>query len=158
SVQNVNAWTKAGVMMRDSLSASSAQGFMLVAASASKGTPFQRRTSDGSTSVTTNGAFVSAPYWVKLVRAGSVITAYESSNGTSWTTVASDSFTMGSSILVGLAVSSHVTGTNATATFDNVTVTEDGPPPGGLPSGWSNDDIGATGAAGSSTFSSGTFT
>jgi PLD-like domain len=158
SVQNVNAWTKAGVMMRDSLSSSSAHGFMLVAASASKGTPFQRRTSDGNITVSTSGAFVSAPYWVKLVRAGSVITAYESSNGTSWTTVASDSITMGASILVGLAVSSHVPGTNATAAFDNVTVTEDAPPPGGLPSGWSNDDIGATGAAGSSTFSGGTFT
>jgi hypothetical protein len=29
---------------------------------------------------------------------------------------------MGSNVLIGLAVSSHVTGVNATATFDNVTV------------------------------------
>jgi len=152
----VNAWTKAGVMIRNSLSPSAAQGFMLVAASASKGTPFQRRTADGATSVSTSGAFVTAPYWVKLERAGNVITASESSDGASWTAVASDTFTMGSTILVGLAVSSHVAGTNATATFDNVTIT--GSNPGGLPSGWSNGDIGAVGAAGDSTFTGGTFT
>jgi regulation of enolase protein 1 (concanavalin A-like superfamily) len=117
------------VMMRNSLSPSASQGFMIVAASASKGTPFQRRTVDGGTSVSTAGALVTAPYWVKLVRAGSLITAYESPDGASWTAVASDSFTMGSSILVGLAVSSHVSGTNATATFDNVSVTAANPPP-----------------------------
>jgi hypothetical protein len=30
------------------------------------------------------------------------------------------------SVLIGIAVSSHVTGTNATAVFDNVTVTPGG--------------------------------
>jgi len=133
SVQNVNAWTKAGVMMRNSLSASAAQGFMIVAASSAKGTPFQRRPLDGGTSVSTSGALVTAPYWVKLVRAGNLITAYESADGTSWVVVGSDSFTMGSSILVGLAVSSHVAGTNATATFDNVSVTAASPPPNAPP-------------------------
>ena len=43
SIQNVNAWTKAGVMIRNSLSPSAAQAFMLVAASSTKGVPFQRR-------------------------------------------------------------------------------------------------------------------
>jgi hypothetical protein len=112
-------WVKAGVMIRGSLSPSSAQAFMLV--SWAKGTAFQRRVSDGNTSVSTAGSLSTAPHWVKLVRAGSVITAYESSDGSTWTTVASDSFTMGTSTYVGLAVSSHVAGTLATATFDNVT-------------------------------------
>jgi len=129
SIQNVNAWTKAGVMMRNSLSPSAAQAFMLVAASSAKGTPFQRRVSDGNTSVSTSGAFVTAPYWVKLVRSGNLITASESADGTNWTVVASDNFTMGSTILVGLAVSSHVAGTPATATFDNVTIGGSNPPP-----------------------------
>jgi regulation of enolase protein 1 (concanavalin A-like superfamily) len=123
SIQNVNAWTKAGVMMRGSLSDSSAQGFMLVAASSAKGSRFQRRTSNGGITTDSTGAFVTAPYWVKLERAGNTITASESPDGATWTVVGTDTFAMGSSILVGLAVSSHVTGTNATATFDNVTVT-----------------------------------
>ena len=40
-----------------------------------------------------------------------------------WTVVASDTFTLGATALVGLGVSSHVAGVTATATFDHVTVT-----------------------------------
>ena len=110
-------------MIRNSLSPSAAQAFMLVAASATKGVPFQRRPSDGAARVSTPGSQSTAPRWVKLVRAGNLITGYESADGVNWTTVGSDTFTMGSTVLIGLAVSSHVTGVNATATFDNVTVT-----------------------------------
>ena len=102
---------------------------MLVASSAAKGVPFQRRPVDGDASVSTSGSQSTAPRWVKLVRAGNLITGYESPDGVSWTTVGSDTFTMGATVLVGLGVSSHVTGTNASATFDNVTVTPANPPP-----------------------------
>ncbi|HVD94218.1 MAG TPA: Ig-like domain-containing protein [Vicinamibacterales bacterium] len=129
SIQNVNAWTKAGVMLRNSASASAAQAFMLVASSATKGVPFQRRRTDGDISVTTSGSQSTAPRWVRLVRAGSLITGSESPDGVTWTTVGSDTFTLGSTVLVGLAVSSHVTGVNATATFDNVSVTATNAPP-----------------------------
>ena len=129
SIQFVHAWTKAGVMIRNSVSPSSAQGFMLVAASASKGVPFQRRPADGGSSVSSPGSQSTAPRWVKLVRAGNLITGYESPDGVNWTTVGSDTFSLGSTVLIGLGVSSHVTGVNATATFDNVTVTEANPPP-----------------------------
>ena len=126
TIQNVNAWTKAGVMIRNSLSPSASHAFMLVASSATKGVPFQRRLVNGDISYSTSGSQSTAPHWVKLVRSGNLITGYESTNGTTWTTVGSDTFAMGSSVLVGLAVSSHVSGTNATATFDNVTVSSSG--------------------------------
>ena len=45
SVTNTNAWTKAGVMIRETTGAGSAQAFMLV--SSSKGQAFQRRTTTG---------------------------------------------------------------------------------------------------------------
>lgn len=133
TIQYVHAWTKAGVMIRNSASPSAAQAFMLVAASATKGVPFQRRPSDGASSVGSPGSQSTAPRWVKLVRAGNVITGYESGNGVDWTIVGSDTFTMGSTVLVGLAVSSHVTGTTATATFDNVTISTSAPPPSNQP-------------------------
>jgi len=133
SIQNVNSWTKAGVMIRNSLSPSAAQGFMLVASSATKGVPYQRRPVDGGSSVSSPGSQSTAPRWVKLVRTGNTIAGYESANGTSWSLVGSDTFTMGTTVLVGLGVSSHVTGTNATATFDNVTVTASAPPPPNSP-------------------------
>jgi regulation of enolase protein 1 (concanavalin A-like superfamily) len=127
TVQNVNAWVKAGVMIRNSLNPSAAQGFMLV--SAAKGLAFQRRVADGNISVSSTGSLSSAPRWVKLARSGSTITAFESADGTTWTQVGSDTFTMGATVDVGLAVSSHVAGTLATATFDNVAVSTTAPPP-----------------------------
>ena len=124
SVSSTNAWVKAGVMIRETLDPGSAQAFMLL--SYSKGTAFQRRIAAGGLSTNTAGPIVTAPYWVKLERIGNTINAYASADGASWTLVGSDSFTMAANVLVGLGVTSHVTGTLATATFDNVS-TPSGP-------------------------------
>ena len=124
STTNNAPWVKAGVMIRGSLSANSAQAFMLV--SFSKGLAFQRRTTTGGTSTSTAGATAGAPYWVRLDRSGNTVTAYQSADGTNWTLVGSDTITMGTTVFVGLGVSSHTTSSTATATFDHVTVTPGG--------------------------------
>jgi len=49
SVQNINAWTKAGVMIRSALTPDSAYAYMLV--SASKGVHLQSRTTDSAAAV-----------------------------------------------------------------------------------------------------------
>jgi regulation of enolase protein 1 (concanavalin A-like superfamily) len=121
SVQYVANWTKAGVMMRESLDPGSKHAFMLV--SAGKGLAFQRRVSTNGLSTNTAGPAAAAPYFVKLTRSGSTITAMVSSNGSTWTTVGSDTISMASTIYVGLAVSSHVQGTLAKATFASTAVT-----------------------------------
>ena len=117
SVQNVDQWTKAGVMMRETLSAGSKNAFMLV--SAGKGLAFQRRASTGGTTASTivGGA---APTWVRVTRSGSTFSAYVSADGASWKLVGSQSMTMTSTIYVGLAVGSHADGVVATAKFDGV--------------------------------------
>ncbi|MGH9411979.1 MAG: Ig-like domain-containing protein, partial [Vicinamibacterales bacterium] len=158
SIQPVSPWTKAGVMIRNSLSPSAAYAYMLVAASAAKGAPFQRRTADGASAASTSGSQSTAPYWVKLVRAGNMISGYESTDGVSWTLVDGGTFAMSSTVLIGLAVSSHVAGTNASATFDNVSVSAGMTGASGLPSGWADADAGATGATGGAQSSSDTFT
>jgi len=121
SVQHTADWTKAGVMMRESLASGSRNAMMLV--SAGKGLAFQRRTSTNGASVSTSGIAGAAPMWVKLTRAGNTITASRSTDGASWTAVGSDTVTMASTIYVGLAVTSHLLGTPATATFDSTAVT-----------------------------------
>jgi hypothetical protein len=117
---DVNAWVKAGVMIRESLSASAAHGFMLV--SASKGLAFQRRPAAAGASVSTAGALAGAPRWVKLQRTGDLFRAYESGDGTNWTLVGTETIPMASSVYVGLAVTSHTTGASATCTLDHVTI------------------------------------
>jgi len=93
---------------------------------------------------------VTAPYWVRLTRIGNAITASQSADGTTWTVVGTDTIAFASTVLVGLAVSSHTTAAAATATFENVVVES--------PSPWSNQDIGAVGLAGSTSISNGVFT
>jgi phosphatidylserine/phosphatidylglycerophosphate/cardiolipin synthase-like enzyme/regulation of enolase protein 1 (concanavalin A-like superfamily) len=118
TVQNTNAWTKGGVMIRETLDPGSAQALML--ASYSKGLAFQRRAVAGGTSVSTAGAMAGAGSWVKLERIGNTFNAYSSPDGVTWTVVGSDTIPMGASVYVGLAVSSHTTATAAQITFDNV--------------------------------------
>jgi regulation of enolase protein 1 (concanavalin A-like superfamily) len=123
TVQNVNAWTKAGVMIRDGMTAGAAHASMFVTPTTTKGTAFQRRTIAGGQSTNTTGPIVAPPYWVKVTRSGNTLTASTSVDGAAWTVVATDTIVMGSTVEVGLAVSSHVTGTAATATFDHVSIT-----------------------------------
>jgi hypothetical protein len=120
SVQNVSSWVKAGVMIRATLAADSPHAFMLV--SPAKGLAFQRRGAAGGSSVNTGGAMATAPRWVKLTRNGNLFSAYESTDGAAWTLVGTDTIPMGTSVLVGLAVTSHNSGASATCTLDSVTI------------------------------------
>jgi regulation of enolase protein 1 (concanavalin A-like superfamily) len=135
-------------MIRDSLAPGSAHALMLV--SPGKGNAFQRRVSTNGVSTHTAGAVVTAPYWVRLTRAGNSITASQSPDGTTWTVVGADTIALAPTVLVGLAVSSHTTAAAATATFDNVAVQS--------VSLWSDQDIGAVGLAGSTSINNGVFT
>jgi phosphatidylserine/phosphatidylglycerophosphate/cardiolipin synthase-like enzyme len=119
SVANVNAWSKAGVMIRSSLSASSSYAFMIV--SAAKGSVFQYRATSGGTAASVTGSAIAAPYWVKIVRSGSAVTGYQSSDGASWTPIGSASIALGASAFIGLAVTSHDNTRLCTASFTNVT-------------------------------------
>ena len=107
SVQNTNAWVKAGVMIRADLTPGAAQAMMMV--TPGKGNNFQRRLVAGGVSTSTAGAVVTAPYWVKLTRSGNTVTAAQSADGVVWTTVGTETMALPGSVLVGLAVSSHAT-------------------------------------------------
>jgi regulation of enolase protein 1 (concanavalin A-like superfamily) len=145
SIQNVNAWTKAGVMIRETADPGSSQAFMLV--SYSKGTAFQRRETVGGASIgTTGSATLAAPYWVRLDRAGDTFTAYQSADGVMWSLVGADTIPMATSVLVGLGVSSHTTSATATAVFDNVSIVS------GARASWNHQDVGSVGKSGDATY------
>ena len=119
AVQNVDPWSKAGVMIRESLNANAANAF--IAVTPSNGVTWQIRSSTGGTATNSNITGLSAPYWVKLVRSGNTFTGYRSPDGTNWTQHGSATFTMASTAYIGLALTSHDNSSLATAAFDNVT-------------------------------------
>ena len=119
AIENTNRWAKAGVMVRASLSGSSAYAMMLV--SATSGSAFQWRSAAGASAVGVNGGSgVAAPKWVKIVRAGNVLTGYQSSDGVRWQSVGSATIPMNASVMIGLAVTSHDNTKIAKGTFDSV--------------------------------------
>ncbi len=120
SLSGTQAWTKVGVMIRASTDRSSAHGSAFV--SLGKGLAFQRRTATGGLSTHTSGGSGIAPHWLRLARAGNVVTASVSTDGVTWRVVGSDTLALPSTVLIGLAVSSHDAAMLATGTFDRVVI------------------------------------
>jgi regulation of enolase protein 1 (concanavalin A-like superfamily) len=127
AIQNTHQWAKAGLMLRQSLTATSAHVLLDVTPDGT--VEFMTRASSGaSTTLVTYGAQV-APAWMRLSRSGSTVTAAVSANGSTWTTLGSTSVTIPASAYMGLAVTSHDVNTLNTSTFDNVSIGTSAPPP-----------------------------
>ena len=120
SIQQIHQASKAGVMIRAALTASAPNAFMT--GTAAKGWAFQRRLVSGASSVDTPGSFSNPPGWVKLVRSGDTFSGYESTDGSTWVLVDTETIEMPQTVYVGLAVTSHNARRAARATFTNVTV------------------------------------
>jgi regulation of enolase protein 1 (concanavalin A-like superfamily) len=153
SITQADQWSKSGVMIRASLAANSAHAFSLV--SAGKGVAFQRRTQNGGQSTNTAGSSAKAPQWVRLVRAGTRVTAYVSANGTSWTSLGSDTIALGTSAYVGIATTSHNSSSTTSADVSQISIRG---ATAGLPSGQAHADIGSPAIKGSASFAQGTYT
>jgi hypothetical protein len=127
SVSNTNEWTKAGVMLRESLNANSR--FALMCVTPGKGAAFHYRTSTGSSAAPNNSGDLTtrAPYWVRIKREGTVVRGYLSADGANWTLHNSVTLTnLGASVYIGLALTSHRDGTLATAVLNNPVITSSG--------------------------------
>ena len=136
SLQNTNAWAKAGVMVRETLDVGSKHGMMII--SAASGASFQRRTDTDGASTSDDVAGIAAPYWVKIERtpAGMFGASY-SEDGITWRSAgASLNISMGATVHIGLAVTSHDAALTCEAVFSNVTTT------GNVSVQWTNQDIG----------------
>jgi len=138
SVENTNAWTKAGVMIRETLDSDSAHAFACV--TPDNGVASQYRPSTGGTSGNYNQTDLTAPYWVKLERSISgLFTVSHSANGSNWqpvTGAVAENIPMGSNVYIGLALTSHDAALTCQAVFSNVTTT------GNVTGQWANQDIG----------------
>jgi regulation of enolase protein 1 (concanavalin A-like superfamily) len=125
SITFADKWSKAGVMIRESLAAGSAQASAFV--SAGRGYAFQRRLVTGGTSVSTAGTSSAPPGWLRLTRSGSLVSAYQSTDGQSWTAIGSDSIPMAATVYVGIAATSHSTTAATDVSADTLTIAQASP-------------------------------
>jgi regulation of enolase protein 1 (concanavalin A-like superfamily) len=122
ALQHVHRWTKAGLMIRESLAATAPHASVFV--TSGMGYAFQWRPEPGGSSQHTGGPAGVAPGWLALVREGTTVTAYQSSAAQSWREIGSAAIAMADAVYVGIAVTSHEIGAAATAMVDNFQVTE----------------------------------
>jgi regulation of enolase protein 1 (concanavalin A-like superfamily) len=120
SFQGPYLYSKAGVMIRESLAAGSKHGHVLV--TPSKGVYFQWRASTSGSTASVSPAAGTAPVWLKLARRGSVLTAFRSADGVNWTTIGTQTVGMESTVYVGVTVTSLLATLSATATFTDFSV------------------------------------
>jgi len=133
SVEQVQNFTMAGLMIRDSLEPKAARRMAVWATpnAREKGPSvetdlrgFSHSSHDSPFQIHENGVI---PYWLKLERMGDRITCWNSPDGASWTPIEDGLFpAMGQTTYLGLFVCSTINGKMATATFDTVRMTGGG--------------------------------
>ena len=129
SVLEMDPWTKAGVMIRESVDAGSK--FAAVYITSGNGCRFHIRAATNSaatsdTSVATAEQMaITAPYWVKLERSGNEFSGFYSADGSTWTPMVwnPQTISMLGTIHIGLALTSHNAGNPTVAEFSGVATT-----------------------------------
>ncbi|MCW1925901.1 InlB B-repeat-containing protein [Luteolibacter arcticus] len=127
SLQNTGTAARAGVMMRESSASGSRSVF--IGLTPANSAQWVRRSNTGGNSSATTSSGKPAPYWVRLTREGNTFTSYMSSNGTTWTQLASANISMSASYSLGMAACSGASDTTVASVFDNVSVSSTLPPP-----------------------------
>ncbi|WP_394328398.1 fibronectin type III domain-containing protein [Natrinema salaciae] len=126
ALENTDAYAKAGLMVRESLDADAAN-LMIRRRPDSTSVQWRPTTGAESTSLTSDAGESESEVdggttdhaWQRLVREGDTLRAYGSDNGQNWTLLASVSLSLATNVHVGLAVTSHASGTLTTAEFDS---------------------------------------
>ncbi|UCD53438.1 MAG: LamG domain-containing protein [Phycisphaerales bacterium] len=119
-----STWAKGGVMVRPSTDPGAINAFIAMTGGDGGGATFQQRLTADDVSVSQHtypGNPFAPPYWVRLERAGSALTASISPDGETWQQ-AGDTATVALTdpVLIGLALTSHNAGVVTSAVFRNI--------------------------------------
>lgn len=138
--QNTSEWAKAGLMVKAGTGAGSPYATVMT-------TPAHGTRLQANFNLDIGGSGLTAPRWLKLTRAGTLVSGYESTDGSNWSLIGSVSMAgLPVTVDIGLFATSHEVTQRSTAVFDHVIVSGAAPQ---LPAGWSQADIGAPALLGS---------
>jgi len=132
SLTEINAWSKAGVMIRETLDADSAQ--VLVSVTPQNGVEFMYRLA-GDTTTAWAEAGLNAPHWLRIRRVQNDFFAEHSTDNVTWVDVQGDNpssanIPMSVNTYIGLHLCSHEEFQTAEAVFSNVRIIGDVTPTG----------------------------
>jgi hypothetical protein len=119
SLDAANPQNKLGLMMREDLTPGSRNAF--IGLTSASGLFFQYRNSPSGNTTTQTIPGITAPYWVKLEKAGTTYAAFYSQNGSNWTQIGMQidlGFGSTSAPLTGFAITSHSNSVLSTGTLD----------------------------------------
>jgi hypothetical protein len=116
-----NPEAKAGVMIRESLTAGARSAALLMNAMGSA--VFQARKKTDHATISKARSFANFPSWIMLTRVGDIFVGSISNDGLDWQVLRSVTVRMAETVYVGLAVSSRDPGQLNTVAFDNVNTT-----------------------------------
>jgi tRNA A-37 threonylcarbamoyl transferase component Bud32/regulation of enolase protein 1 (concanavalin A-like superfamily) len=121
SLQQVHEWSKAGLMIRESLWPDARNSFVAISAKLGAAQQLREKTNTETTSTKVEGP--SAPCWLKLQRAGDDLTGAFSIDGATWQKLATVALPkLPATVHAGIAVTSHDNGKATTATIDQITL------------------------------------
>ncbi|MEI7833188.1 MAG: hypothetical protein WCJ56_08330, partial [bacterium] len=125
SQDGYNAWCKAGLMIRETLDADSANVFNCL--TTRNGVTLQQRPTSKAPTTRAGADTGTAPYYLKLTRAGDLFTGYSSVDGVKWAQFG-DPITvkMAGRVYIGLAVTNPYGDTLNSAVFDTISVNSSG--------------------------------
>lgn len=148
---STNADSLGGLIMRESFAIHSAQ--VAIYLTSGNGVKFTSRTHGGN-SVTVNGSTSTAPVYLRLTKNGNVYSGYESTDGVSWTLVASVTHAnlLPQLYFAGFASSSTSAGTLNSVTFSNFSYMTSVPQQESALIAWFRSDVGVTQSSGVSSW------
>ena len=131
AMDNTDAAAKAGIMFRESLSDDARFTGLFMQPNNRIASTWRGAAAWSKTNISWNnppGGYLDhyvagRPYWLKLEKTGSRITAYHSFDSISWTCLSAVEIPMAEPVYVGICVSSHNTSALNTAVFDGVAIT-----------------------------------
>jgi serine/threonine protein kinase/dipeptidyl aminopeptidase/acylaminoacyl peptidase len=129
SVENVNEWTKAGIMIRSTLDAESPNAMVLATPRGIVSFQYRRKVSELTNQTYERSNRANLPHWLRLVRQGNCFIAQHSIDGTVWNYFVDSTgkslhieIPMDEKVYIGLAVTSNSVVSAAEARFSHVTI------------------------------------
>jgi regulation of enolase protein 1 (concanavalin A-like superfamily) len=119
SLSQTNEWAKAGLMIRQGLTADAKNAF--VGITPSNGVAFQARDAPGATTQIQMTRGLATPVWLRIARQGDQISTFHSLDGVKWEPIGTaTTVSLGERAYIGMAMTSHQSETLGIATFDQV--------------------------------------